>query len=105
MLKTILLIIVSFFAVIGFLECLVVMLETVSFCKYDNISKISIVAKLKGNVPDAPFLLNTLLIQADKIRYKNVDTVVVIKDDGLDDATYSQIYEFCLENDNISIEN
>ena len=104
MIKTVLLIIFSFFAVIGIIECFVVMIETLSMSKYNNIKKIAITTTLEGNIPDVTFFLNTLLLQAERIRYKNVDTKVVIRDEGLDDYTYSQIYEFCVENDNITVE-
>lgn len=104
MLKTILLIILSFFAVIGFIEFVLTMLETLSTYKYKEITNITLTAHLDGAVKNVVFLLNTLLIQAERISYKNSVTHVVVKADGVDEATYSEIYAFCLENDNITVE-
>ena len=104
LIKTIFLIILSFFAVIGLIECLLTMIETISIAKYDKIKQLSIVACLDGEIEDVNFLLNTLILQAEKINYKNVITKVVVKDVGLSDNTYHKIYNFCLENDNITVE-
>ncbi len=105
MLKSILLILMSFFAVVGFLECLIVMLETISSCKYKEISDICLKVELKGSIENVKFLLDTLTLQAERISYNSNPTRVVIKNAGLDENTYAQIYTFCLENDNITIEN
>ena len=104
MIKTIVLVVLSFFAVIGFIETLLTFLETVSTFKYKNISSVKLVAEIEGNVENPVFLLNTLLLQAERICYGDLQTKVVIKDMGIDENTYSQIYGFCLENDNISVE-
>lgn len=103
MLKTFVLLILSFFAVIGFTECVLSFLETISTSRYSKLG-LTITAHLSGNVENVTFLLNTLLLQADRLNYKNDVTRVVIKDDGLDESTYSEVYTFCLENDNITIE-
>ena len=105
MLKSILLILMSFFAVVGFLECIIVMLETVSSCKFTQISDICLQVELKGTIDNVKFLLDTLTLQAERISYNSIVTRVVIKNAGLDENTYAQIYAFCLENDNITIEN
>ena len=104
MIKTALFIILTFFAVIGFLECILSMLETVSTAKYGTLKKVSLTVGLSGNIENVTFLLNTLLIQAERITYKNCLTDVVIKDMGLDLHTLNQIHNFCSENKNISIE-
>ena len=104
MIKTVVIIIISFFAVIGFLECILTMLETISTLKYKNFNAQYLTAELEGNVPNVNFLLGTLLLQAERISYKNVLPSVVIKDVGLDENTYSQIRDYCLENDNIMLE-
>lgn len=104
MIKTFVLIIVSFFAVIGFLECILTMLETISTAKYKNFRALNLVAELEGNIPEVNFLLGTLLLQAERINYKNVTPQVIIKDVGLDESTYTEVYSYCLENDNIMLE-
>ena len=103
MIKTLFLIILSFFAVLGFIECFVTALETYSVSKYKP-RKITIVAELDDRIKDVCFLMNTLLLQAERIRYKDVQTQVVIKDCGIDENTYEEIYAFCLENNNITVE-
>lgn len=104
MFKTILLIVLSFFAVIGFIECILTLLETFSTSKYKEVSNITLTAHLSGTVKNVAFLLNTLLLQAERISYKNSVTHVVIQAEDVDEATYSEIYNFCLENDNITVE-
>ena len=103
MLKTFVLLILSFFAVIGFTECILSFLETVSTSKYAKLG-LTITAHLSGSVDNVTFLLNTLLLQAERLNYKNDITRVLVVDDGLDENTYSEVYAFCLENDNITIE-
>lgn len=104
MLKTAILIILSFFAVVGFIECILCLLETVSVSKYSSIKNVSITVELSGNISNVTFLLNTLLLQAERISYKNAVTKVIIKDVGLSEATYLEVYRFCMENDNIIVE-
>ncbi len=104
MFKTIMVIILSFFAVIGFFECILSMLETISTARYKNIKNLSLVVDLTGHIDDISFLLNTLMLQAERITYKNLETRVVVRDLGLDEFTYQQIHTFCLENENISVE-
>lgn len=105
MLENILVIVLSFFAVIGFIESIMTLLETVSTLKYKDIQSVCLTVELRGNISDVDFLLSTLLLQAGRIGYENAKTKVCIKNSGLDESTYSQIYAFCLENDNIMLEN
>ncbi len=105
MLKTALLIIISFFAVIGILECIASILESISLSKYDMVEDVNIRVSLKGEIENIPFLLNTLLIQAERINYKDNQTRVVIVNKGLCQDTYNEIIRFCLVNKNITVEN
>ncbi len=104
MLKTIFLIVISFFAVIGILECFLNALESVSVSKYDCVEQIELRVDVSGHIDDVAFLLNTLMLQGERIRYKSSDTKVTIVDNGLDDDTYNQVLQFCYANNNISIE-
>lgn len=104
MLYTALLIIMSFFAVIGFLECILTLLETISTSKYKTINKVSLVVGLSGRIENITFLLNTLILQAERINYKTAQTDVIVKDLGLDAVTLDEIHNFCLENTNIRVE-
>ena len=104
MLKTIFLIILSFFAVIGILECFITALESVSVSKYDAVSQIELRVDVSGHIDDVSFLLNTLMLQGERIRYKSSDVKVIIIDSGLDDDTYNQVLQFCCVNNSISIE-
>ena len=62
MLKTAVIIILSFFAVIGFIECILSLLETVSTSRYKKIKDIALVVELSGAVENVTFLLNTCLL-------------------------------------------
>ena len=103
MLKTIVLIMISFFAVLGLLEIFVGILEGLSVSKY-FVDDVNLSVSLSGEIRDVEFLLNTLLLQAEKINYKNNATKVIIKDCGLCDSTYKAVYDFCCENKNIYVE-
>ena len=104
MFNAIILIFISFFAVIGFTECVLTILESVSVSKYRQVKSITLSVELSGVVDNPSFLLNTLSLQADRIRYGDTPTTVLIKDCGIDENTYMQISDFCLENDNIEVE-
>ena len=104
MLKTIFLIIISFFAVIGILECLLNALECVSVARYNSVDCVELKVELSGYIENVEFLLNTLMLQSERIRYKSSDTKVLIIDNGLDYDTYNRILQFCYLNNNISIE-
>ncbi len=104
MLKTIFILVISFFAVIGILECFLNALECMSVAKYESVTKLELKAELSGHIEDVAFLLNTLMLQSERIRYKASDTKVIIVDNGLDDDTYDQILQFCYLNNNISME-
>ncbi len=104
MLKAALIIILSFFSVIGVIECILSLLETVSTSRYRHIGGVALTVELSGEIENITFLLNTLLLQAERICYKNVRTRVVIRDCGLSETTYAEITAFCRENDNIMLE-
>ena len=104
MLKTAIIIVLSFFAVIGFIECVLSLLETVSTSRYKKIKDIALVVELSGCIDNVTFLLNTLLLQAERINYRDTATRVVIRDCGLDESTFYEIHSFCEENDNITVE-
>lgn len=103
MLKAIVLIIVSFFAVLGLLEIVISLLESYSVSNY-NVDDVSITVCLSGEIENVTFLLNTLLMQAERIDYKCGVTKVVIKDCGIYPNTYNAIKEFCMTNNNIFVE-
>lgn len=106
MFKIIFVIAISFFAVIGVLECICCAIETFSISKYSpHIDKAEMKFYLSGKIDNVPFLLNTFLLQADRFLYKDNIPHVIIFDDGLDQNTYNEINDFCQINNNISIEN
>ena len=105
MLQSAILIVLTFFAIIGFLECVLGVLETVSTARYESVDDISLTVHLSGKVENVAFLLNTLLLQAERINYKNTVTRVVVRYDDCDDETFKEIHSFCQINDNISVEN
>lgn len=106
MFKIIFIIAISFFAVVGVIECIACALESVSTSKYShNIDNITLRFDLYGKIEDVSFLLNTFLLQAERISYNDNIVKVVVNDSGLEQNTYKQVSEFCSINNNISIEN
>ena len=87
----------------GILEIVINILENYSVSNY-NVSDISLTVSLSGEIDNVTFLLNTLLLQAERINYKNKTTKIIIKDCGIFPDTYNIIKEFCLINNNIFVE-
>lgn len=104
MIKTVYLIVLSFFAVIGFLDTVATLIDTVAVSKYDCIEDVTLRVKLRGRIHNVCFLLNTFLLAARRINYKNTVTAVTVDATDTDADTYTQIKEFCLENDDITVE-
>ena len=103
MLWTIVFIILTFFAVLGVLECVLTVIETLSTARYRPLDVVLTVS-LEDSVDNVQFLLNTLLLQANRISYRGRPARVVIVDAGMDEQTFSQVHTFCEENENITVE-
>ena len=104
MLKIAFVVLVSFFAVIGVIECVLCILEAIALNGYSQPSYVQLSVALTGKIDNVDFFISTLLLQADKINFKNCVAKIVIIDYGLERNTYLKIKDFCDSNANISVE-
>lgn len=103
MLLTVVIIILTFFAVIGAAECVITLMETLSACRCRT-DDFALSVTLSGKVDNVLFLLNSLLIQAQRISFGGTAARVVVIDGGMDEETFMQVHTFCGKNDNITVE-
>ena len=103
MIWTILFVLFSFFAIIGLMEFVMCIMETVSMRTTRSIEDIRIVVDIKGCEPHIEFLLSTLSIMADRIAFKDITTKVCIRNLGTDQTTYQRLKEYIEENPNIKL--
>ena len=104
MLKTAVIVVISFFAVVGIVETILCVLESFALIGQTQPSEVQLRVALSGEIDNVNFLLSTLLLQADRINFKNCVTKVVVVDYGLENSTYLKIKDFCDLNTNISME-
>ena len=103
MLWTIFLVVISFFAIIGLMEFIMCILETVAMRATDSLEDVSITVDLRGREEHIEFLLNSLSVMAERIAFKNLTTRIVIRDRGIDEDTYRRICSYAEENPLISL--
>lgn len=103
MLWTIFLVVISFFAIIGLMEFVMCILETIAMRTNRSLADISITVDLKGKDDHIEFLLNSLSVMAERIAFKNLTTHIVVRDKGIDQDTYERIKEYMQENTLISL--
>ena len=100
MLWIVLLVVVSFFSVIGVMEFLMCILEFTATRRVKSVRNIHIRADLSGNEPHVEFLLGTLMLMAERISFKD-PTTVCIQDAGMDAETLGRVREYVKENPNV----
>ena len=101
MLWTVFFLLVSFFAIVGVIEFVVCIMETISTRTTKSLKELTIVADIDGTEPHVEFVLSSLRIMADRIAFKNVTTQVCIRDLGVDEDTYQRILDYIEENSGI----
>lgn len=103
MLWTIFLVVISFFAIIGLMEFIMCILETVAMRTNRSLEDVSLTVDLRGREDNIEFLLNSLCVMAERIAFKNLTTHVVVRDKGIEQDTYERIRAYMEENPNISL--
>ncbi len=103
MLWTIVLVVISFFAIIGLMEFIMCILESVAMRTIRSLESVNLTVKIRGREENIEFLLNSLCIMAERIAFKNLTTGVQIFDEGMDEDTYRCVKKYMEENPTISL--
>ena len=101
MLWTIFWVIVSFFSIIGLMEFIMCIIESISMRTNRSLSKVSLVVEMSGEDENVEFLLSSLCVMAERIAFKDLMTHVVVCDRGISRTTYDRIQKYIEENPNI----
>lgn len=91
-------ILVSFFAVIGFLFCLIGCLELFSLRKIRSIRRVVLQVELGGKEPQIEFLLNSLSLICDRIGIGRQEAILEILDGGLSSEEQQAVRDYCEKN-------
>jgi len=91
-------VLISFFAVIGILGCLIGILEMLSLRKVHSMRRISLRVTLEGEEERMEYLLNTLSLIADRLQIGKHDIFLEIVDGGLSPAARGKVLLYCEKN-------
>ena len=91
-------VLISFFAVIGILECLIGILEMLSLRKADSVRRVALRVTLKGEEKRVEYLLNTLSLMSDRLQVGKNDTYLEIIDAGLSPEARIEVLDYCEKN-------
>lgn len=94
MLWTILWIILSFFALIGVIEFILCIMETISMYSTKSLKSVSLTVHMTGHEPHVAFLLDSLQIMAQRIMFNRTVTKVCVIDAGMDETSRVQVEEY-----------
>ena len=91
-------VLVSFFAVIGLLECVVGVVELLSLWRVRAVQKIVLQVSLAGEEPNVEYLLNTLCLKSGRLDVGDREAVLEIIDAGLAEQTRKDVLQYCEKN-------
>lgn len=91
-------VVVSFFAVIGLLECILGVLELLSLRRVRSVQKAVLRVELSGDEPHMEYLLNTLCLMAERVDIGSQETVLMIVDGGLSLPSRREAERYCEKN-------
>lgn len=91
-------IVLSFFAVIGLLECIVGALELLAVRRIASVQKSVLRVELQGDEPHMEYLLNTILLMTERVNIGDVETVLEVIDVGLSPQARREAEEYCEKN-------
>ncbi len=91
-------VIVSLFAVIGLLECILGILEMLALRRAFSVQRATFRVELSGEEPHMEYLLNTLSLMTDRVDVGVQETVLEIVDQGLCAKSRREVEEYCKKN-------
>lgn len=91
-------VIVSFFAVIGLLECILGVLELLALRRVHSIRRAAFRVELEGEELHMEYLLNTLSQMADRLDVGSRDVILEIVDRGLSPGARREVERYCEKN-------
>lgn len=89
---------VSFFAVLGLLSCIVGAVELLALRRVNAVRRTVFRVELAGEEPHVEYLLNTLSLMAEKLDVGRCETVLELVDQGVGPETKRGILEYCKKN-------
>jgi hypothetical protein len=91
-------VLVSLFAVIGLLECVVSLVEFIGMRNVKSISSAVWQVTLQGEISQVEFLLNTLSVKSTRMDLGEAETILELIDGGLTAHSRAEIAEYCEKN-------
>ena len=91
-------VLLSFFAVIGILECILGAVEIISLSRVKSVKQATFRVELYGDEPHVEYLLNTLSLMAQKVDVGPKETALEIVDRGLSPKARREAKEYCEKN-------
>lgn len=91
-------VIVSFFAVIGLLECILGVLELLALRRVKTVQRSVLRVELCGDEPHMEYLLNTLCLMTERLELGDRETALMIVDCGLSLPSRRELEQYCEKN-------
>ena len=88
----------SFFAVIGLMECILGVLELLSLRRIHSVKRVVLRVEVAGEEPKAEYLLNTLCLKADRMSIGGLEAEIEVADGGMTPETHRAVAEYCEKN-------
>lgn len=91
-------VLVSFFAVVGLMECMLFLLETVALRRISSIAGVTLQVELRDDSENAEYILNTLSLLMSRVDVGDREIILEIKDGGISAPMRAEILEYCEKN-------
>ncbi len=91
-------VLLSVFAVIGVLCCILGVLEMLALHRVRSVRRTVFRVELSGDEPQMEYLLNTLLLKADRLNVCGCETLLEIVNNGLTPDARKEVKQYCEKN-------
>ncbi len=91
-------VLVSFFAVLGLLYCMIGVLELFALRRIKTVERAVLRVDLSGDEPRMEYLLNSLMIAAQRADLGSVEVELEVVDRGLSEPARRQLDAYCQKN-------
>ena len=91
-------VLLSFFAVLGLLNCIISVLELFALRRIKTVKRAVFRAELAGDEEGMEFLLNSLMIAAQRTELGTIETELEVVDAGLSASARAVLEAYCQKN-------